>query len=262
MADKKISELTAPTVGITPLTDVVPVVHAGTTYKITLSDLVASSGSGTVTTLSVATANGFAGTVATATTTPVILSSSASSSCPVVHSMMLKRGGPNDPKDVMRLQAFLRASEHADVDISGEFDAKTEVAVMVFQKKYKETLTPWDATKASGVVFITTIKKINQVVCGQSLTLNKDELATINTYKAKLASGVMTSVAVMSPVEKATSSGDMTSSPVETDVAHPAPVGPTVVPKIESDATMTAAAAQSVDGSMIRRLGWFLKNLF
>lgn len=76
MADKKISAL--PAAASLTGTDVFPVVLSGdtTTYKATLTQLAAfaASGgsSGTVTSASVVSANGLAGTVATATTTPAI----------------------------------------------------------------------------------------------------------------------------------------------------------------------------------------------
>lgn len=72
MSGVKISELPAATVA--NLSDVFPVVQSDTTKKLTLQlvkDLF-GSGSGTVTTVSVVTANGVSGSVANATTTPAI----------------------------------------------------------------------------------------------------------------------------------------------------------------------------------------------
>lgn len=67
----QISQLPAAT---TPLagTEVLPVVQGTTTTKVAVSDVAALAPQGTVTTVSVATANGLAGTVANATTTPVV----------------------------------------------------------------------------------------------------------------------------------------------------------------------------------------------
>ena len=67
MANTTISALPSAT---TPLagTEVVPIVQGGVTKKVAVSNI----GSGTVTSVSVATANGLAGSVATATTTPAI----------------------------------------------------------------------------------------------------------------------------------------------------------------------------------------------
>ena len=69
MANTTITALPAAT---TPLagTEVVPIVQGGVTKKVAVSNI--GGGSGTVTSVSVATANGLAGSVATATTTPAI----------------------------------------------------------------------------------------------------------------------------------------------------------------------------------------------
>jgi hypothetical protein len=69
MANTTITALPAAT---TPLagTEVVPIVQGGVTKKVAVSNI--GGGSGTVTSVSVATANGLAGTVATSTTTPAI----------------------------------------------------------------------------------------------------------------------------------------------------------------------------------------------
>jgi hypothetical protein len=69
MANTTITGLPAAT---TPLagTEVVPIVQGGVTKKVAVSNI--GGGSGTVTSVSVATANGLAGTVATSTTTPAI----------------------------------------------------------------------------------------------------------------------------------------------------------------------------------------------
>jgi hypothetical protein len=69
MANTTISALPAAT---TPLagTEVVPIVQSGVTKKVAVSAI--GGGTGTVTSVSVATANGLAGTVATSTTTPAI----------------------------------------------------------------------------------------------------------------------------------------------------------------------------------------------
>jgi hypothetical protein len=69
MANTTITALPSAT---TPLagTEVVPIVQGGVTKKVAVSNI--GGGSGTVTSVSVATANGLAGSVATSTTTPAI----------------------------------------------------------------------------------------------------------------------------------------------------------------------------------------------
>ncbi len=107
-------------------------------------------------------------------------------SCPMITSKLLKVGGSNDSADITRLQTFLKNVEKLDVEVNGTFDTKTEAAVKAFQLKYKDTiLAPWEATRASGIAYITTIKKLNEIACGNALTISSEELAVIDAYKNK-----------------------------------------------------------------------------
>lgn len=97
-----------------------------------------------------------------------------------------KLDGQNNTDQVSNLQTFLKSAEGLDVDVTGTFDQKTEQAVETFQKKYmSDIMSPWDATRASGVVNLTTVKKIKQLMCGQPLTLNANELYAIALYESK-----------------------------------------------------------------------------
>ncbi len=102
---------------------------------------------------------------------------------------MLKLGKQNDPVQVAKLQAFLKNVEGIEVPVTGTFDLATENAVKAFQKKYVDTvLLPWGGPKASGIVYITTMKKINQIACQSPLVLNANELAIIQNFiKNRLA---------------------------------------------------------------------------
>jgi hypothetical protein len=109
--------------------------------------------------------------------------------CPFVSAIM-DSGASNDAVQVAKLQAFLKDTEGYDVDLTGSFDQKTEVAVIAFQTKYmSDIMGPWGATKASGTVYLTTLKKINQIVCSTSLNLSAADLSIINAYKQAEASG-------------------------------------------------------------------------
>jgi len=113
-------------------------------------------------------------------TTPVV--SVNYGTCPLITSYM-KFGGNNDSAQVTRLQNFLKSRE-IDVEVTGTFDAKTVEAVKAFQSQYlSDIMGPWSATLPSGMVYITTAKKINEIACKQSLTLSADELSIINNYK-------------------------------------------------------------------------------
>ncbi len=109
----------------------------------------------------------------------------ATSSCPLITDY-LKLGGENNPLQVTKLQIFLKNSEGANLTVNGIFDQQTEDAVKAFQKKYMtDILGPWDATRATGFVFITTMKKVNALACAQPVVLSAEETAIIEAYKAR-----------------------------------------------------------------------------
>lgn len=111
--------------------------------------------------------------------------------CPVVTTFM-QRGNPdNVAAEVRSVQNFLQNFEKADVSETGEFDERTEAAVKVFQKKHADViLAPWDATRASGIINITTAKKINSIACARPMTLSAAELSVIDGYKTRLAAAI------------------------------------------------------------------------
>ena len=110
-------------------------------------------------------------------------------SCMLLSDTPMEKGWDNDPNQVTRLQVFLKKAEKLDVTINGIFDQQTEDAVKAFQTKYMDVvMAPWGATRASGIVYITTAKKINQIACRNPLFLLPSELAIINDYQARIAS--------------------------------------------------------------------------
>ncbi|MEK7227507.1 MAG: peptidoglycan-binding domain-containing protein [Patescibacteria group bacterium] len=96
--------------------------------------------------------------------------STISDFCPYLTSY-LRIGFNNDPIQVIRLQAFLKAFEKFDyVTINGVFDEATLQAVNEFQLRYKdEILIPWGISQPTGYVYIRTLGKINQILCGTSI---------------------------------------------------------------------------------------------
>lgn len=121
----------------------------------------------------------------TATATPTVTAAmTATTTCPLVSTFM-KAGAPNDVADVSRLQLFLKEAQGADVDVTGIFDEKTEAAVKAFQRaNMADIMGPWGATQPSGVVYLTTLKKINQIACASPLSLDQSELSVIGAYRA------------------------------------------------------------------------------
>jgi hypothetical protein len=127
-----------------------------------------SGGSSIIPLLALSSTNG--------TTTPIL-------TCPLITTYM-KFGGINNPTDVAKLQVFLKNSQGLDVTVNGIFDQQMENAVRAFQSKYmSQIMGPWGATQSSGYVYITTLKKVNEIACNTPLTLNLGELTIINAYK-------------------------------------------------------------------------------
>ncbi len=91
----------------------------------------------------------------------------AATACSPYLTAYLKRGVRN-PEAVKMLQTFLKEKEGADLPITGNFGALTFAAVKAFQVKHAgEVLTPWGlgANQATGYVFKTTMRKINNAQC-------------------------------------------------------------------------------------------------
>jgi hypothetical protein len=154
-----------------------------------------------------------------ATTTP-------STSCDTYLTTFIRMGQKNDVDQVKRLQNVLKDYEAADVDVSGEYDSKTEFAVRMFQKKYaSDVLTPWNISEPTGYVFLTTRKKVNEVYCRNSQTfpLTAEEQQHIELVK-KAETAPKTVVA-----------------------AQPKPAKPAVPVKEEPVATTTVTEEPAVD---------------
>ena len=78
----------------------------------------------------------------------------------------IKPGEANDPVQVRRLKIFLNVFEHESLTINGEFDSATDEAVQKFQKKYStDILSPWGIGDATGNVYYTTRKLVNELYC-------------------------------------------------------------------------------------------------
>lgn len=72
----------------------------------------------------------------------------------------------NDPMQVLKLQVFLNGWIDADIEMSGQYDTATTEAVKDFQEMYAaDILAPWGETEGTGYAYITTIHKINALLC-------------------------------------------------------------------------------------------------
>ncbi len=72
----------------------------------------------------------------------------------------------NDAGQVTLLQGSLNLLEGTDLQLTGEYNADTMAAVMAYQNKYaSEILAPWNLSEATGNVYLTTRKHINERLC-------------------------------------------------------------------------------------------------
>ena len=82
----------------------------------------------------------------------------------------LKEGIRNDKDAVILLQKFLNEQLGLSLPVTGYFGPLTTKAVKTFQLLHKDTvLTPWGLTNPTGIVYKTTIARINNLKCS---TLN------------------------------------------------------------------------------------------
>lgn len=102
----------------------------------------------------------------------------------------IRPGAQNDEEDVTLLQEFLvdREAENG-VTVNGVYDDATIDAVKRFQIKYADDiLQPWGYNRATGYVYYTTQKKINDIMCdgSRSFALSPDQLSEISSTRALL----------------------------------------------------------------------------
>ena len=138
------------------------------------------------------------------TSDQVLGASTVSDFCPYLLNY-LRIGLNNDSIQVIRLQAFLKTFEKFDyVTVNGVFDQATLQAVNEFQLRYKdEILTPWGISQPTGYVYIRTLGKINQILCGTSIQdvhpqVIKDIKAPVNKemggYKEDAGTSTLSSI--------------------------------------------------------------------
>lgn len=97
----------------------------------------------------------------------------------------LSFGAKNNPEQVKRLQEVLN-QDGFKLEITGIFDTTTLNAVKKFQTKYSSSiLAPWGLTQPTGIVFVTTRKRLNEIHCGQLTPspLTPEEQSQINSSK-------------------------------------------------------------------------------
>ena len=97
----------------------------------------------------------------------------------------MRIGCNNNPTQVIYLQSFLKNFEGYDyVQVNGVFDDLTFRAVSEFQEKYRnDVLEPWaEGQTPTGYVYITTLRKINEIMCGPQGPISVPQAQEIENY--------------------------------------------------------------------------------
>ena len=87
--------------------------------------------------------------------------------CGLYLNKHLRLGSPKNDKDqASRLQTFLNKYMSANLPVTGFYGPMTASAVRAFQTKHADDiLKPWGQTQPTGLVYLTTLRKINLVEC-------------------------------------------------------------------------------------------------
>ncbi|MEK7186952.1 MAG: peptidoglycan-binding domain-containing protein [Patescibacteria group bacterium] len=107
----------------------------------------------------------------------------------------------NNPTQVIYLQSFLKYFEGYDyVQVNGVFDDLTFRAVSAFQEKYRDdVLEPWAKGQTpTGYVYILTLRKINEIVCGPQTPISVPQAQEIENYVP--TPGVTPEVGMIEPI--------------------------------------------------------------
>lgn len=106
--------------------------------------------------------------------------------CPAYLSEYIAPGRTNNPDQVTRLETFLRDVRGEKITPDGTYDSASVAAVMRFQDEYADqVLVPWGLKEATGHVFYTTRKTINEINCGgvKEFPLSSIEMQHILAYR-------------------------------------------------------------------------------
>ncbi|MDF1497770.1 MAG: SdrD B-like domain-containing protein [Patescibacteria group bacterium] len=95
----------------------------------------------------------------------------------------IKFGKDNNPVEVQKLESFLNIFESESLAINGIYEQVDFDAVSRFQEKYFEkVLSPWNHDSATGYVYITTKKRINEIYCEREFPLTKEQAEEVARY--------------------------------------------------------------------------------
>ena len=98
----------------------------------------------------------------------------------------IKLGRDNNPVEVEKLERFLNEFESENLPVNGIYEQIDFDAVSKFQEKYLgDVLSPWSHNKATGYVYITTKKKINELYCQRAFPLTAEQEAEVASFSKR-----------------------------------------------------------------------------
>jgi hypothetical protein len=95
-----------------------------------------------------------------------------------------REGYKNDVDTVKKLQEFLNKELKMNIPVTGVFGPMTTAALKKFQLLHKDTmLTPWGLTKPTGILYLTTLAGINNLICSElPSTVSSKDLIPFNQH--------------------------------------------------------------------------------
>jgi hypothetical protein len=171
----------------------------------------------------------------------------------------IRFGANNNAVEVLKLQQFLNNEEgFGNVLFTGVYDEATRSAVDTFQLRYaNDILGPWGVPQPTGYVYYTTLKKINELHCKNTLefALTAEQLAEIEAIKAQEGAVVTAPAADGTQLEIGVGSadGDGFSDAIEEGGA---PI------LVERTGFQSASVAESSLGKFFRGIGGTIRGIF
>ena len=90
----------------------------------------------------------------------------AETACGIYVDKFLRKGYKNNKDAVLKVQQFLNQYEGNKLSEDGFYGLGTENAVKSFQQKYADDiLKPWKINKPTGIFYLTTQTKVNNIMC-------------------------------------------------------------------------------------------------
>jgi len=99
----------------------------------------------------------------------------------------IKLGDDNNPVEVKKLETFLNEFEGENLVVDGIYEQVDFDAVSRFQEKYMgDILSPWSHNAATGYVYLTTKKKINELYCQREFPLTAEQEAEVSSFSQRI----------------------------------------------------------------------------